>query len=159
MQDLQIISFFLIFYHEVRHHKVRKVMDLGFWKKVLVGSVGSKSPPAWGFQGFGKNLIHSNLNVLFQCVSVNSLLTDYNGTRTPNHLGHKRILNNLAKLVNLAKWLSVRLRLSGCGFESRCSHLNFRFRACFQQGVPWHSGIYIVSIHSEMCTWHDKNIQ
>ena len=26
--------------------------------------------------------------------------------------------------------------LSGCGFESRCSHLNFRFLACFKQGVP-----------------------
>ena len=29
--------------------------------------------------------------------------------------------------------------LSGSGFESSCSHLNFRFRACFEQGVPWHS--------------------
>ena len=26
--------------------------------------------------------------------------------------------------------------LSGCGFESSGSHLNFRFRACFDQGVP-----------------------
>ena len=25
---------------------------------------------------------------------------------------------------------------SGCGFESSCSHLNFRFCACFEQGVP-----------------------
>ena len=44
-------------------------------------------------------------------------------------------------------------------FESRCSHLNFRFRACFEQGVPWHSGNYRVWIHSETRTWHDKNIQ
>ena len=29
--------------------------------------------------------------------------------------------------------------LSGCGFESRWSHLNFRFRTCFEQEVPWHS--------------------
>ena len=49
--------------------------------------------------------------------------------------------------------------LSGCGFESRCSHLNFRFHACFEQGVPWHSGNYRVWIHSETRTWHDKNIQ
>ena len=27
-------------------------------------------------------------------------------------------------------------KLSGSGFESGCGHLNFRFRACFQQGVP-----------------------
>ena len=26
--------------------------------------------------------------------------------------------------------------LSGRGFESSCSHLNFRIRACFEQGVP-----------------------
>ena len=25
--------------------------------------------------------------------------------------------------------------LSGCGFETSCSHLNFRCRACFEQGV------------------------
>ena len=27
--------------------------------------------------------------------------------------------------------------LRGSGFESICSYLNFRFRACFEQGVPW----------------------
>ena len=26
--------------------------------------------------------------------------------------------------------------IHGCGFESRCSQLNFRCRACFEQGVP-----------------------
>ena len=31
-------------------------------------------------------------------------------------------------------------KLSGCGFESRCCHLNFTYGACFEQGVPWHSG-------------------
>ena len=31
--------------------------------------------------------------------------------------------------------------------------------ACFEQGVPWHSGHYRVWIHSEMRTWHDKYIQ
>ena len=47
--------------------------------------------------------------------------------------------------------------LHGSGFESSCSHLNFRFGAYFEQGVPWHSGNYRVWIHSEMRTWHDKN--
>ena len=50
-------------------------------------------------------------------------------------------------------------KLSGCGFESRCSQLIFRYGACFEQGVPWHSGNYRVWIHSETRTWHDKNIQ
>ena len=49
--------------------------------------------------------------------------------------------------------------LSGSGFESSCSHLNFRFRACFEQGVPWHSDNCRVWIHSETRTWHEKNIQ
>ena len=39
--------------------------------------------------------------------------------------------------------------LSGSGFESSFSHLTFRFRACFEQRVPWHSGNYRVWIHSE----------
>ena len=37
--------------------------------------------------------------------------------------------------------------------------LDFRFRACFMQRVPWHSGNYRVWIHSETCMWHDKNIR
>ena len=48
---------------------------------------------------------------------------------------------------------------SGSGFDSSCSPLKFRFRACFEQGVPWHSGNYRMWIHSETRTWHDKNIQ
>ena len=55
-------------------------------------------------------------------------------------------------------WVFV-YKLSGSGFESSCSHLNLRFRACFKQGVPWHSDNYRVWIHSETRTWHDKNIQ
>ena len=44
-------------------------------------------------------------------------------------------------------WVFV-YEISGCRFESSCSHLNIRFRACFEQGV-----------HLETSTWHDKNIQ
>ena len=55
-------------------------------------------------------------------------------------------------------WVFV-YELSGSGFKSSCSHLTFRFRACFEQRVPWHSGNYRVWIHSETRTWHDKNIQ
>ena len=60
--------------------------------------------------------------------------------------------------VWLNGWALV-YQLSGSGFESSCSHLNFRFRACFKQGVPWHLGNYWVWIHSETRTWHDKKIQ
>ena len=60
--------------------------------------------------------------------------------------------------VWLNGWVFV-YELNGCGFEFRCSHWNFRFRACFEQGVPYNSGNYRVRIHSETRTWHDKNIQ
>ena len=59
--------------------------------------------------------------------------------------------------VWLNGWVFV-YELSGCGFESSCSHLNFRFCPCLEQEVPWHSGTYRVRIHSETRTWHDKNI-
>ena len=49
--------------------------------------------------------------------------------------------------------------LSGCGFKSHCSHSNFRYRACFKQGGPWHSGNYRVWIHSKTRAWHYRNIQ
>ena len=49
--------------------------------------------------------------------------------------------------------------LRGCEFESRCSHLTFRYPASFEQGSSWHLGNYRVWIHSEVRTWHDKNIQ
>ena len=55
-------------------------------------------------------------------------------------------------------WVFV-CELSGCGFESRCIHLTYRYRACLEQGVPWHSSKYRVWIHSETRTWHDKNIK
>ena len=55
-------------------------------------------------------------------------------------------------------WVFV-YELRGCWFESRCSHLIIRYGAWFEQGVPWHSGNCRVWIHSQIRTWHDKNIQ
>ena len=60
--------------------------------------------------------------------------------------------------VWLNGWVFV-YELRGCGIESSCTHLNFRFRFFFEQGVPWHSGNYRVWIHSETRKWHDKNIR
>ena len=56
--------------------------------------------------------------------------------------------------VWLNSWVLV-YESNGSGFESSCSHLNLKFHACFEQGVPWHSGNYRVWIHSENAyvTW------
>ena len=84
-----------------------------------------------------------------------------NWTRTHKHLVRKRP-------VWPNGWVSV-YEPNVSGFESSWSHLNFRFRACFEQGVPWHLGNYRVWIHSEnpYVTWQQhtatlytwKNIQ
>ena len=86
--------------------------------------------------------------------------TDCIWTRTHDQLVHKWTLSGLVKPASLAKWLSVLLWTKWL-FESSYSHLNFRFRACFEQGVPSHPGNYWVWIHSETRTWHghDKNIK
>ena len=83
------------------------------------------------------------------------ILSDSNLTRTHNHLVHKRTLNHLANIVWLNRWVFI-YELSGCGFKSSCCQLNFSIRACFEQGVPWHSCNYGVWIHSVTRTWHDK---
>ena len=78
-------------------------------------------------------------------------ICDSNSIQTHNHLVRKRTLNHFAKL---AKWLTCVVSTYLYGI-----HLNFRYRACFEEGVPWHSGNYRVYIHSEMRTWHDNNIE
>ena len=42
--------------------------------------------------------------------------------------------------------------LSGCGFKSHFYHLNFRYRAYFEQRNPRHLGNYRVYIHSKTRT-------
>ena len=63
-------------------------------------------------------------------------------------------------------WVLV-YELSGYGFKCRCSRLNFRYRTCFEQGVPWHSGDCRVFNHSKCvcdmkhtdntCLWQTKS--
>ena len=69
-----------------------------------------------------------------------------------NESQHKRTLMWTKRLsVRLwTKWLWVRVQLQ--------SH-NFRYRACFEQGVPWHLANYRLWIHSETLTLRDNNIQ
>ena len=49
--------------------------------------------------------------------------------------------------------------LSGSGFQSSCNVLNFKFRASFKQGFPWHLGNGRLWIPSEARTLYDQNIQ
>ena len=77
------------------------------------------------------------------------------------HLTYVIVMSRTRFRVNpqISQWIDRYGAYLYRAFESSCSHLNFRFRACFVQGVPWHSNNYSVWIHSETRTWHDENIQ
>ena len=64
------------------------------------------------------------------------LQSESNKIRTQKQLVCTQTLNHWPVWLN--GWVFV-YELSGCGFESCCCHLNFRYGACFKQGVPWHS--------------------
>ena len=105
-------------------------------------------------QGLRSNYLDVNLSLnrillLLQLDSNPQPLSSQKNTRT---------FRQPFMLVWLNGWVFV-YKLCGWGFESSCSHLNFRFRACFKQGVLWHSGNFRVWIQSETRKWHDKNIQ
>ena len=62
------------------------------------------------------------------------------------------------------KWLFFLLILDhaiamGLKPTTSCSHLNFRYHTCLEQGVPWNSGKCRLWILFERITCHDNNIQ
>ena len=57
---------------------------------------------------------------------------------------------------NGATWISIRLWNKWLWNDSCCSYLNFKYRACFEQGAPWYSDNCRVYIHSKTWMWHDK---
>ena len=67
--------------------------------------------------------------------------------------GLKRKINFMF-LTGLNGWAFV-YEISGCGIDSCYSYLNFRYRANFEQGAPWHSDNCRVYIHSKTWMWHD----
>ena len=80
--------------------------------------------------------------------------------RTYNQMHRKDMYsqqNSIIWSVWLYGWVFL-YEPSGCGFESSCSSLNFRFTACIEEVVPWYSGIYRVWIHSVTRSWHYKNM-
>ena len=95
-------------------------------------------------------------------------LSDCNGTRTHNHLVRKsQIFSETGQMIELCcEYLLYgafdRMFLSCHICVSRwiqtvvacLSDLNFRYSACFEQGVPWHSGNYRVdSLWNAYVTW------
>ena len=77
----------------------------------------------------------------------------FNRIRTHNHLVCKQTLNHLVKfnhfnhLTSLAKWLSVHLQTKWLWIRIPLQSLKLQILRMFEQGVPWHSVNYRVSIH------------
>ena len=86
-----------------------------------------------------------------------SLLWTCSGNTLRTPASRSNAINRFSSIYEKCKWLQrdSNPQPLGCGFESRCG-LN---RACFVQGVPWHSGNYRVYILSKTRSWHDKNLQ
>ena len=80
-------------------------------------------------------------------------------TYSPMHHTNKYSkYSSVIRSVLVNGWMFV-YKLNWGGFKFCCTYLIFRFRECFVQGVSYYSGNYRVYIHSEVCTWYDKNIQ
>ena len=56
-----------------------------------------------------------------------------------HHTDKKSQYSSIILPVWLNAWVFV-YEVNGCGFESHCCYLNFRYSTSFEQGVPWHSG-------------------
>ena len=93
---------------------------------------------------FSCYVLVSSESTHFSCLNVKELLpqnilkilisSDCNWTPTHNDLVLKWTINYFTKLNKSLSWVVTQAR----------NHLNFRYRACFEKGVPWHSGNYRV---------------
>ena len=92
-----------------------------------------------------------------ECGFTVKRIRDMIGTYSQMHRNYKYSqLSSIIWSVWQNGWVFF-YQLGGGGFQSNCTHLNFRYPACFEHKVPWHSRR--VWIHSETDIWHDKNIQ
>ena len=124
------------------------------WVRVQLQSLkNSDFAPASGKEFLD---IQATIECGFTLNRVRDMIRAYNHMhRTDQYSKHSSII----RPVWPHGWVFV-YELSSCGFESSYRHLKkLRFCACFEQGVPWHSGNYRKRIHSETRTWHDKNMQ
>ena len=77
---------------------------------------------------------------LYNCLNVKELLA-WNRHKILSLIDCNGIQTDNKQTLWLNGWVFV-YELIGCGCESRCSQLKLRYCACFEQGVPLHSGNY-----------------
>ena len=153
----------MLFWSEI--FKPRPNPELGYKKNLLPINCPTFTTRL-ARNGFLK-ILHNSCQNVCNKVHFSKKVNDWWGFKFSNNAFNEEIFWNFHNrhlfTRKILRIISIPLRavceLSGSGFESSCSHLNFRFRACFEQGVPWHSGNYRLWIHSKTRTWHDKNTQ
>ena len=99
--------------------------------------------------------IQATLECGFTLKNICDIITTYSQM---HYTGKYSQHSSITWPVWLNGWVFI-YELSGFGFKSHCSLLNFRYCSCFKQEVPWQSGNSRVWIHSETHTWYDINIQ
>ena len=107
---------------------------------------------AWFEEGFPD--IQATIDFGFWLKSIRDMI----GTYSPMH--HRDKYSQQSSIIwpiFLNGWVFLD-RKSGCRFQSRSRHLNFRFCACFKQWVLEHSQNYRLLVHSELRVWNGKNI-
>ena len=105
---------------------------------------------AWSSKEFLDN--QATIECGFSLKRVCDMIITYSQMHRTDNSQHSSII----WVVWLKGWVFV-YELSGCGFKSRCCHLNFRYGAFFEQ-VLSHWGNYRVWIQTETGMWHDNNL-
>ena len=108
-------------------------------------------------------------STLYSCLNIKELLawdrrdigslSDCNGIRTNNHLVRKRELKHLAKLaIWLNGWVFVS-EVSGCGFESRYSHLKCLMIMKFGNRKDGFHSISKIFLKGRLLWWVDWKVK
>ena len=79
---------------------------------------------------YGLCKVHKD--VIDNCQSFQTILSDCNWTRTHNHLAPKQTQNHLAKLTSLAKWLSVPFRTKWLWVQVQLQSLKLQICTYFE---------------------------
>ena len=74
----------------------------------------------------------------FTLILVHNMITTYSQM---HHTDKFSQLSSIICPVWLNSWVFF-YKSRGCGVESCCCHLNFRYGTCFKQEVTWNSGNY-----------------
>ena len=88
------------------------------------------------------------------------ILSVSNAIRTYNHIVYKRTLNHLAKLANLAKWLSVHLRAKWLWIRIALPSLKIQlWRLLWTRSSSTFKQTIECGFTLKTDMWHDNNIQ